>query len=134
MEGPCRWATFRRMWPWWWPRSEAGPYGSAMDNEMPTDNADAKRELANMADGVCFARALAGLAEVKVWKLETLSAAGDDVDELERVDASAELTRSLCNYGKQVERMLDSGNSLAHIAVLTGLKVDELRLAVPYAP
>ncbi len=44
---------------------------------MPTDNADAKRELANMADNVCFARALAGLAEVKVWKLETLSAAGD---------------------------------------------------------
>ncbi|MDQ1247197.1 MAG: hypothetical protein QG597_1567 [Actinomycetota bacterium] len=105
-----------------------------MDKETPTDNADAERELANMADGVLFTRALAGLAEVKVWKLETLSAAGDDVDEQERVEASAELTKSLCTYGKQVERMLDSGNSLADIAVLTGLKVDELRLALPYAP
>lgn len=87
-----------------------------------------------MADGVILTRALAGLAEVKVWKLETLSAAGDDIDEHARVEASAELTMSLCTYGKQVERMLESGNSLADIAHLTGLEVDELRLAVSYAP
>ncbi len=87
-----------------------------------------------MADGVILTRALVGIAEVKVWKLETLSAAGDDVDELERVGASAELTKSLCSYGKQVERMRDSGSSLADIAQLTGLEVDELRLAVSYAP
>jgi hypothetical protein len=105
-----------------------------MDKDPPTDNADAERALANMADGVLFTRAVAGLAEVKVWKIETLFAGGDDVDEQERVAASAELTKSLCTHGKQVERMLDSRNSLADIAVLTGLKVDELRLAVPYAP
>lgn len=127
-------SSFRRMWLWWWPRTGTDSYRSAMNNKTRTDNADAERELANMADGVILTRALAGLAEVKVWKLETLSAAGDDVDEHARVEASAELTMSLCTYGKQVERMLESGNSLADIAHLTGLEVDELRLAVSYAP
>ncbi|KUH86831.1 MULTISPECIES: hypothetical protein [unclassified Mycobacterium] len=105
-----------------------------MDRKTRTDNADAERELANMADGVILTRALAGVAEVQVWKLETLSAAGDDIDDHERVEASAELTMSLCTYSKQVKQMVDSGQSLADIAHLTGLKVDELRLAVSYAP
>lgn len=104
-----------------------------MVKKAQAHNANTERELANMADGVILARALAGIADVKVWKLETLSAAGDDIDELHRVEASAELTKSLCRYGKQVERMLDSGSSLADIAHLTGLEVDELRLAVSYA-
>lgn len=85
-----------------------------------------------MADGVILTRALAGIAEVKVWKLETLSAGGDDIDDLERAEASAELTKALCTYGKQVARMLDYGSSLQDIAHLTSLEVDELRLAVSY--
>ena len=84
------------MWLWWWPPTGAGSYRSAVDRKTRTDNADAERELANMADGVILTRALAGIAEVKVWKLETLSAAGDDIDDHERVEASAELTMSLC--------------------------------------
>jgi hypothetical protein len=87
-----------------------------------------------MADGVILNHALAGIAEVNVWKLETLSAAGDDIDECERIEASAELSMPLCRYGKQVERMLKSGSSLAEIAHLTGLEGDELRLAVSYVP
>lgn len=96
-------------------------------------NSNAERELANMADGVILTRALAGIAEVKVWKLETLSAGGDDIDELERAEASAELTKAVCTYGKQVERMLEYGSSLEDIAHLTSMEVDELRLAVSYA-
>lgn len=87
-----------------------------------------------MADGVILTHALAGIAEVNVWKLETLSAANDDIDERERVEASVELTKSLCRYGKQVERMLKSGSSLEEIAHLTDVAVDELRLAVSYVP
>lgn len=87
-----------------------------------------------MADGVILTHALAGIAEVNVWKLETLSAAGDDIDERERVEASVELTKSLCRYGKQVERMLKSGISLEEIAHLTDVAGDELRLAVSYVP
>jgi hypothetical protein len=104
-----------------------------MDKNWRTDDADAERELANMADGVILTKALAGIAEVEVWRLETLSAAGIDTDEQERVEASTQLTKSLCTYGKQVKRMRDCGNSLADIAHLTDLEVDELRLALPFA-
>lgn len=109
-----------------------------MDKKGRTDNADtdadAERELANMTDSVILTSALAGIAEVEVWRLETLSAAGIDTDEQERAEASAQLTRSLCTYGRQVKRMLESGISLADIARLTDLEVDALRLALPYAP
>ncbi|WP_197382164.1 hypothetical protein [Mycolicibacterium mengxianglii] len=104
-----------------------------MVEKARTHHSNSERELANMADGVILIHALAGIAEVKVWKLETLSAGGDDIDELERVEASAELTKVLCTYGKQVERMLDCGSSLEDIAHLTSMEVDELRLAVSYA-
>jgi hypothetical protein len=104
-----------------------------MVEKARTHHSNSERELANMADGVILARALAGIAEVKVWKLETLSAGGDDIDELERIEASTELTKALCTYGKQVERMLGYGSSLEDIANLTSMEVDELRLAVSYA-
>lgn len=122
------------MWLWWWPRTGAASYGSAMVKKARIHKANAERKLANMADGVILTHALAGIAEVNVWKLETLSAAGDDIEERERVEALAELTNSLCRYGKQVELMLKSGSSLAEIAHLTGVEVDELRLAVSYVP
>lgn len=123
-----------RMWLWLWPRTGLASYGSVMVKKARTHNANAERKLSNMADGVILTHALAGIAEVKAWKLETLSAAGDDVDERERVEASVELTKSPCRYGKQVERMLKSGISLEEIAHLTDVAVDELRLAVSYVP
>lgn len=122
-----------RIWLRWWPRTGPGFYRPAMVEKARTHHSNTERELANMADGVIFTRALAGIAEVKVWKLETLSAGGDDIDELERAEASAELTKALCTHGKQVERMLENGSSLEDIAHLTTMEVDELRLAVSYA-
>lgn len=121
------------MWLWWWPPDVGGPYRSAMDKTKQKDHADAERELAVMTNYVKLTSALAGIAEVKVWELETLSAAGIDTDELERAEAAAQLTKSLCTYGREVRRMLDWGNSLTDIAHLTGLEVNELRLALPYA-
>lgn len=66
-----------------------------------------------MVDGVILTHALAGIAEVNVWKLETLSAAGDDIDERERVEASAELTKSLC-------RLRQAGRTGAQIWAFLG--------------
>lgn len=124
---------FGRMCLRWWPRTRAGFYRSAMVEKARTHHSNTERKLANMADGVILTRALASIAEVKVWKLETLSAGGEDIDELERAEASAQLTKALCTYGKQVERMLEFGSSLEDIAHLTSMEVDELRLAVSYA-
>ena len=124
-----------RMWLWWWRPAEACPYRSAMNTRMRNEDADANadRELANMADYVTLTSALAGIAEVEVWRLETLSAAGIDTDEKERIEAAARLTDSLGTYGREVKRMLDCGTSLTDIARLTGLEINELRLALPYA-
>ena len=99
-----------------------GPYRSAMGKRKQRFDLDAGRQLANMTDYVKLTSALAGIAEVEMWRLETLSAAGIDTDERERVEAAAQLTKSLCAYGKQVKRMLDRGNSLTDIAHLTGLE------------
>ncbi|MGW0159258.1 hypothetical protein ACWDUN_08020 [Mycobacterium sp. NPDC003323] len=95
-----------------------------MVEKARTHNSKTERALANMADGVILTHALAGIAEVKVSKLETLSAGGDDIDELERAEASAELTKALSTYGKQVERMLEYGSSLDDIAHLTSMEVN----------
>jgi hypothetical protein len=86
-----------------------------------------------MADTVIFTRALANVAEVDVWKFETLSAAGVDIDDEERAEAAVRLTQSLGSYGRAVKRMLDRGEKLTDIVDLTGLDANELRLALPYA-
>lgn len=137
----------RRMWFWWWLPAVAGAYRSAMskrtrktdmhgtsrEQAIPVYDADVARELAVMTDYVKLTRSLAAIADVEVGRLETLSAAGIDTDEGERAEAAAQLTKSIGAYGKTVKRMLGCGKTLTDIAHLTGLEVNELRLALPYA-
>lgn len=105
-----------------------------MDDETRALDAAAERDLDNMFDCVISTRAIAELAEAEVWRLMTSPGVGDDAEEQKFVEASAELTVSLGMYGEQVARMLGCGVLLQDIAELTDVDVDELRLAVSFAP
>lgn len=86
-----------------------------------------------MADAVIFARALVAVAEVDVWEIETLAAAGIETGDEKRAAAADPLAHSLAVYGAAIKRMLDSGETLPTIAELTGLEISELHAVLPYA-
>ena len=87
-----------------------------------------------MADAVTYTRALVQLAEVDVWEIECLAAAGDEAGDEVRAEAANRLALSLTRYGAAIKRMLDRGETLTTIAEFTGLDRSELRAVLPYAP
>lgn len=109
---------------------------SASETRESTRRANEARfaaERANMADAVIFARALVAVAEVDVWEIETLAAAGIETGDEMRAAAADPLAHSLAVYGAAIKRMLDSGETLPTIAELTGLEISELHAVLPYA-
>lgn len=90
-------------------------------------------ERANMADAVIFARALVAVAEVDLWEIESLAAAGIETGDEKRAAAAEPLTHSLAVYGAAIKRMLDGVETLTSIAELTGLEISELQAVLPYA-
>lgn len=87
-----------------------------------------------MVDAVLLTRALAGIAEADASCLEFPAVPGDQAGDEVRAETAKRLSRSLAAYGGAIKRMLDLGDTLTAIAGLTGLEINELRMALPYAP